>query len=58
MDIREYYLDDQGEKKPGKKGISLSLEEYEKLKNVMEDIDKTIKKITEVPSDEDSSVSS
>lgn len=58
VDIREYYLDDQGEKRPGKKGISLSLEEYKKLKDCMDDIDKTIKKIDEVPTDDsDESVS-
>ncbi|XP_074604572.1 single stranded-binding protein c31A [Brevipalpus obovatus] len=40
VDIREYYLDDKGEKKPGKKGISLSMEEWEKLKDLISDIDK------------------
>lgn len=40
VDIREYYLDDKGEKKPGKKGISLSMEEWDKLKDIISDVDK------------------
>jgi len=33
VDIREYYVDKSTmETKPGKKGISLSCEEYQKLK--------------------------
>ncbi|KAI5959394.1 uncharacterized protein KGF55_005371 [Candida pseudojiufengensis] len=31
VDIREYYIDSNGEKKPGKKGISLTEESYYKL---------------------------
>ncbi|KAI5955367.1 hypothetical protein KGF54_001928 [Candida jiufengensis] len=31
VDIREYYIDSSGEKKPGKKGISLTEESYYKL---------------------------
>ena len=41
VDIREYY-EDHGEMKPGKKGISLNLENWYKLKNFMEKIDEAI----------------
>ena len=41
VDIREFY-DDKGEMKPGKKGISLSLEHWKKLKNFIDDIDESI----------------
>ncbi|RWS27304.1 activated RNA polymerase II transcriptional coactivator p15-like protein, partial [Leptotrombidium deliense] len=40
IDIREYYVNESGEKKPGKKGISLSLPEWKKLKELIHDIDK------------------
>lgn len=43
VDIREFYLNDDGEKKPGKKGISLSLQEWEKLKELTSKIDKAAK---------------
>ena len=43
VDIREFYLNDEGEKKPGKKGISLSLQEWEKLKELTSKIDKAVK---------------
>jgi hypothetical protein len=43
VDVREYYLDDNGERKPGKKGISLSLDEWKKLKDQMDDIEQSIK---------------
>ena len=39
VDIREYYLDENGEEKPGKKGISLSLEQWDKLKKIIPQID-------------------
>jgi len=54
IDIREFYLDDSGERKPGRKGISLSLEEWNKMKSSMEDIDKSIKKFTGDSSSSDS----
>jgi len=43
VDIREYYLNDDGERKPGKKGISLSLEEWKKITGNMDKIEKAIK---------------
>jgi hypothetical protein len=41
IDIREYY-EDEGELKPGKKGISLTKEQWEKLKKQMEEIDEVL----------------
>ena len=41
VDIREFY-DDNGEMKPGKKGISLSLDNWIKLKAFIDDIDESI----------------
>ncbi|XP_031564530.1 activated RNA polymerase II transcriptional coactivator p15-like [Actinia tenebrosa] len=42
VDIREFYEDKSGDLKPGKKGISLQLEQWEKLKELMDDIDEAI----------------
>ncbi|KAF9049776.1 transcriptional Coactivator p15-domain-containing protein [Panaeolus papilionaceus] len=39
LDIREYY-GAEGEEKPGKKGISLSLDQWKELKDASETIDK------------------
>lgn len=40
IDIREYYVDkDTMETRPGKKGISLNCEQYQKLKSIMDDVD-------------------
>lgn len=43
VDIREFY-DAGGELKPGKKGISLTLEQWHSLKNFMDDVDSCIKR--------------
>ncbi len=53
VDVREYYLNDDGEKKPGKKGISLSLEEWNKLKDLMPKIESAIKGTAEESNDDD-----
>ncbi|VDO16371.1 unnamed protein product [Brugia timori] len=43
IDIREYYQDKgSGELKPGRKGISLSGEQYQRLKAIMSDIDEKL----------------
>ncbi|KAM3728067.1 Activated RNA polymerase II transcriptional coactivator [Dirofilaria immitis] len=43
IDIREYYQDKgSGELKPGRKGISLSEEQYQRLKIIMGDIDEKL----------------
>ena len=44
VDIREFY-DSNGEMKPGKKGISLSLDNWKKLKGFIDDIDESIDNI-------------
>ncbi|PCH43594.1 PC4-domain-containing protein [Wolfiporia cocos MD-104 SS10] len=45
LDIREYY-GAEGDEKPGKKGISLSLEQWQSLKNASDAIDTLFKKMT------------
>lgn len=46
IDIREYYEDKaSGEERPGKKGISLTKEQYEKLKEMIPEIDAAVKNI-------------
>lgn len=57
VDIREYYMTDDGERRPGKKGISLSIEEWKKLTSQLDDIEKKIKEIGggTISSDSDSS---
>uniref|UniRef100_A0A0N5AMG0 PC4 domain-containing protein n=1 Tax=Syphacia muris TaxID=451379 RepID=A0A0N5AMG0_9BILA len=43
IDIREYYNDkSDGKTKPGKKGISLSREQYDELKRLTAEIDKRV----------------
>jgi len=42
VDIREYYMAD-GEEKPGKKGISLSIEQWGKLLNFADEVNKELK---------------
>nr|ALS04292.1 activated RNA polymerase II transcriptional coactivator p15 [Acartia pacifica] len=40
IDIREYYVDKNTmDTKPGKKGISLNCEQYQKLKTILDEID-------------------
>ena len=40
MDIREFYVDKATmDTRPGKKGISLNCEQYQKLKSLIGDID-------------------
>lgn len=47
IDTREFYTDKKdGEKKPGKKGISLSTAEWENLKKAIPYIDRKIKKMS------------
>nr|CAB3266686.1 activated RNA polymerase II transcriptional coactivator p15-like [Phallusia mammillata] len=41
IDIREFY-ENNGEMKPGKKGISLQAEQWQKLKQSIDDIDEKI----------------
>ncbi|XP_051535311.1 activated RNA polymerase II transcriptional coactivator p15-like [Myxocyprinus asiaticus] len=45
IDIREYWMDQAGEMKPGKKGISLNPEQWNQLKEQMTDIDDAIKRL-------------
>ncbi|GMS91906.1 hypothetical protein PENTCL1PPCAC_14081 [Pristionchus entomophagus] len=45
VDIREYYMDKtSGEMRPGKKGISLNVEQYDNFKKAIGDIDKKLAK--------------
>lgn len=43
VDIREFYTDSEGDLKPGKKGISLSTDQWAKLKDRIDDIDEAVK---------------
>ncbi|XP_008333973.1 activated RNA polymerase II transcriptional coactivator p15-like [Cynoglossus semilaevis] len=45
IDIREYWMNPNGEMKPGKKGISLNPEQWNQLKDQMSDIDDAMKRI-------------
>lgn len=48
IDVREYYEDKaSGEEKPGKKGISLTIDQYEKLKELLPEIDAAIKNMNQ-----------
>ncbi|KAI9297663.1 ssDNA-binding transcriptional regulator [Neoconidiobolus thromboides FSU 785] len=42
IDIREFYTDKNGNLAPGKKGISLKVDEYKAIKKHLDDIDKCI----------------
>eukprot|EP00899_Mesostigma_viride_P024262 jgi/Mesvir1/501/Mv11369-RA.1 len=44
VDIREYYVE-HGEMRPGRKGISLTVEQWMQLRNHVDDIDKAVKQI-------------
>ncbi|XP_047674022.1 SUB1 regulator of transcription b isoform X2 [Tachysurus fulvidraco] len=44
IDVREYWMDQAGEMKPGKKGISLNPEQWNQLKEQMSDIDDAIRR--------------
>ena len=54
VDIREFYLDKQGDQRPGKKGISLSLEEWEAVKRQLDDVDKAVRKQDSAAKDSES----
>jgi hypothetical protein len=43
VDIREFWSDDNGNWKPGKKGISLTVDNWNKIKEYMSEIDSAIK---------------
>jgi len=43
ISIREFYQADDGELRPGKKGISLTSEQWEKLKSHVDDVDSDLK---------------
>ena len=45
VDIREFYEGADSGLLPGKKGISLSLDEYKVLKSLMPEIDAELKKL-------------
>ncbi|XP_019406243.1 PREDICTED: activated RNA polymerase II transcriptional coactivator p15-like [Crocodylus porosus] len=44
VDIREFYIDKEGDTKPGRKGISLSAEQWNQLKEIIPEIDAAVKK--------------
>ena len=43
INLREYYLNDDGELKPGKKGISLTVEQWNKLTEQADAVELLIK---------------
>ncbi|XP_015672501.1 activated RNA polymerase II transcriptional coactivator p15 isoform X1 [Protobothrops mucrosquamatus] len=45
IDIREYWMDQEGEMKPGRKGISLNPEQWSQLKEQISDIDEAVRKL-------------
>ncbi|KFV61678.1 Activated RNA polymerase II transcriptional coactivator p15, partial [Dryobates pubescens] len=45
VDVREFYTDKNGEKKPGRKGIALSAEQWNQLKEIIPEIDAAVKKL-------------
>ncbi|GJQ73408.1 putative transcriptional Coactivator p15 [Trypoxylus dichotomus] len=40
----EYYMADGGDLRPGKKGIMLTMEQWQKFKSIVSDVDEAIKK--------------
>ncbi|PKU41081.1 hypothetical protein llap_8626 [Limosa lapponica baueri] len=44
VDIREFYTDKEGSMKPGRKGIALSAEQWNQLKEVIPEIDAALKR--------------
>ncbi|XP_042687040.1 activated RNA polymerase II transcriptional coactivator p15-like [Centrocercus urophasianus] len=44
VDIREFYMDKEGDMKPGRKGIALSAEQWNQLKEIIPEIDAAVKK--------------
>uniref|UniRef100_A0A8C0KEB4 Activated RNA polymerase II transcriptional coactivator p15 n=1 Tax=Canis lupus dingo TaxID=286419 RepID=A0A8C0KEB4_CANLU len=50
IDIREYWMDPEGEMKPGRKGISLNPEQWDPwLKEQISDIDDAVRKLKSEP---------
>uniref|UniRef100_A0A8C6RCI0 Activated RNA polymerase II transcriptional coactivator p15 n=1 Tax=Nannospalax galili TaxID=1026970 RepID=A0A8C6RCI0_NANGA len=45
IDIREYWIDSEGEMKAGRKGISLNMEQWSQLKEQISDFDAAIRKL-------------
>ncbi|XP_016338924.1 activated RNA polymerase II transcriptional coactivator p15-like [Sinocyclocheilus anshuiensis] len=45
IDIREYWMDQEGEMKPGRKGISLNPEQWNQLKEQISEIDDAVRRI-------------
>ncbi|XP_026720733.1 activated RNA polymerase II transcriptional coactivator p15-like [Athene cunicularia] len=45
VDIREFYTDKEGSVKPGRKGIALSAEQWNQLKEIVPEIDAAVKKL-------------
>ncbi|KFQ04470.1 Activated RNA polymerase II transcriptional coactivator p15, partial [Haliaeetus albicilla] len=45
VDIREFYADKEGDMKPGRKGIALSAEQWNQLKEIVPEIDAAVKKL-------------
>ncbi|KAM6039850.1 activated RNA polymerase II transcriptional coactivator p15-like [Theristicus caerulescens] len=45
VDIREFYADKEGGMKPGRKGIALSAEQWNQLKEIIPEIDAAVKKL-------------
>ncbi|NWU66746.1 TCP4 polymerase, partial [Pterocles burchelli] len=45
VDIREFYTDKEGDMKPGRKGIALSAEQWNQLKEIIPEIDAAVKKL-------------